>query len=50
VERLMKKDITVRIRLSQVEPGAYDFPATIVLPDYITPVSSQPQRFKVTIY
>jgi len=50
VEQLMKKDITVRIRLSQVEPGEYDFPATIVLPDYIIPVSSQPQRFKVTIY
>ncbi|UCC12508.1 MAG: hypothetical protein JSW02_02950 [candidate division WOR-3 bacterium] len=50
VNRLMKKDITVRIRLSQVEPGEYNFPATIVLPDYITPVSSKPQRFKVTIY
>lgn len=50
VDQLMKKDITVRIRLSQVEPGEYNFPATIILPDYITPVSSQPQRFKVTIY
>lgn len=50
VNRLMKKDITVRIRLSQVEPGEYNFPATIVLPDFITPVSSKPQRFTVRIY
>lgn len=50
VNRLMKKDITVRIRLAQVGPGEYSFPAAIILPDFITPVYSKPQRFKVTIY
>jgi YbbR domain-containing protein len=50
MENLRKGDITVRISLSQLESGDYDLPATIVLPDYIIPVYSSPQRFAIKIH
>lgn len=50
VSQLEKKDITVKIRLTTLPPGEYELPALIMLPEYIKPVYSSPQRFKVTIF
>lgn len=50
MENLMKGDITVRITLSQLTSGDYNLPATIILPDYVTPVYSSPKRFAIKIY
>ncbi|GAH34003.1 unnamed protein product, partial [marine sediment metagenome] len=45
-----KKDISVKIKLTELSPGEYDLPASITLPDYIKPVYSNPKRFKIKIY
>lgn len=50
MEELKKQDITVQIRLTKLSSGEYDLPATIQLPDYITPVYSEPKTFKIRIY
>lgn len=50
IDELRWQDITVQIRLTKLSPGEYDLPATILLPDYITPVYSAPQRFNIVIY
>ena len=50
IDELRWQDITVQIRLTKLSPGEYDLPATILLPDYITPVYSEPQRFNIVIY
>lgn len=50
MNELKKQDISVQIRLTKLSSGEYDLPATIQLPDYITPVYSEPQRFKISIY
>ncbi|MBN2619581.1 YbbR-like domain-containing protein [candidate division WOR-3 bacterium] len=47
---LNKGDITVRITLTQLSTGEYELPATIILPDYITPVYSSPKRFSIKIF
>lgn len=47
---LSKADITVRITLTQLTAGEYDLPATIILPDYLTPVYSSPKRFAIKIF
>jgi len=50
IEELMKGDIEVRINLTKLSAGDYELPASIILPDYITPVYSYPKRFKIKIY
>jgi YbbR domain-containing protein len=50
INQLTKRDIAVKIVLTQTPPGEYEFPATITLPDFIKPVYSHPKRFKVKIY
>lgn len=50
MDELKKQDIAVQIRLTKLPSGEYDLPATIQLPDYITPVYSEPKRFKIRIY
>ena len=50
IEGLMKGDIEVRINLTKLSAGDYELPASIILPDYITPVYSYPKRFKIKIY
>jgi hypothetical protein len=50
IRELQRRDITVQIRLTKLSPGEYNLPATILLPDYITPVYSEPQRFNIVIY
>jgi YbbR domain-containing protein len=47
---LNKGDITVRITITQLSTGEYELPATIILPDYITPVYSSPKRFSIKIF
>ncbi len=47
---LKKREIDVRIRLTKLSPGEYNLPATIILPDYITPVYSNPKKFKIVLY
>lgn len=49
VRNLGTRDITVRINVTELAPGIYDLPAEIILPPYITPVKSVPQRFNITI-
>jgi|GEM_PF-731607 len=50
IEELMKGDIEVRINLTKLSAGDYELPASIILPDYITPVYSYPKRFKIKLY
>lgn len=47
---LKKSDIEVRIRLINMPVGNHSLPAEVILPDYIKPIYSNPQRFKITIY
>ncbi len=47
---LKKSDIEVRIRLINMPVGTHSLPAEVVLPEYIKPIYSNPQRFKITIY
>ncbi len=50
IDMLTKSDISVTIRLTKLLPGEYDLPATIILPNHIKPVYSNPKRFKITLY
>lgn len=50
IDELTKGDINVRITLTKLPPGEHNLPASIILPDYITPVYSYPKRFKIKIY
>lgn len=50
IDELQRHNITVQIRLTKLTPGEYALPATILVPDYITPVYSEPQRFNIVIY
>lgn len=47
---LGEQDIEVRITLTKLSPGNYALPAQIMLPDYMKPIYSRPQKFKVKIY
>jgi YbbR domain-containing protein len=49
VRRLSPADITVRIKLTKLASGDYLLPAEIILPKYIKPVRSVPQKFPLTI-
>ncbi|MBE0432025.1 hypothetical protein IBX73_01015 [candidate division WOR-3 bacterium] len=49
VKNLSARDIAVRINVTELAPGNHDLPAEIILPPYITPVKSVPQRFNITI-
>jgi YbbR domain-containing protein len=50
VTDLTTRDIEVRIKVSKLAPGDYHLPAEIVLPRYIKPVKSVPQKFQLTVY
>jgi YbbR domain-containing protein len=50
IRGLTNIDIEVRIKLTKLGSGEYLLPAEIDLPEYVMPVKSVPQRFKVTIY
>jgi YbbR domain-containing protein len=47
---LEEKDIEVRIPLTKLSSGDYELPVTIMLPDYVKPIYSRPQKFRVKIY
>lgn len=49
IRRLSAADVTVRIKLTKLGPGDYLLPAEIVLPKYVKPVRSVPQKFPLTI-
>jgi len=49
IRRLSTADVTVRIKLTKLGPGDYLLPAEIVLPKYVKPVRSVPQKFPLTI-
>ncbi|MDH4210178.1 MAG: CdaR family protein [candidate division WOR-3 bacterium] len=50
INRLSNTDIEVRVKLTKLGPGEYLLPAEIDPPEYVTPVKSVPQKFKITIY
>ncbi len=50
IRRLEKGDISIRINITKLGPGEYMLPAEIILPEYIKPVYSSPQRFKIKLY
>lgn len=50
IRKLSMGDVEVRIRLTKMTAGEYDLPAEVVLPDYVRPTYSAPQKFHVTIY
>ena len=50
IRGLTNNDIEVRIKLTKLGAGEYLLPAEIELPDYVMPIRSVPQKFKVTIY
>ena len=49
IRKLSPTDVTVRIKLTKLGPGDYLLPAEIVLPKYVKPVRSVPQKFPLTI-
>ena len=50
MEKLRKRDLSVKIKLTEFSAGEYNLPASIILPDHIKPVYSNPERFKIKIY
>ncbi len=50
INRLSNNEIEVRIKLTKLGPGEYLLPAEIDPPEYVTPIKSVPQRFKITVY
>ena len=50
VENLTARDIEVRIKATKLAPGEYRLPAEIILPRYVRPIMSVPQRFRITVY
>lgn len=50
MEKLRKRDFSVKIKLTEFSAGEYNLPASIILPDHIKPVYSNPKRFKIKIY
>ncbi len=50
IRKLSMGDVEVRIRLTKMTTGEYDLPAEVILPDYVRPTYSAPQKFHVTIY
>lgn len=50
INNLKKKDITVKVKLTTLQAGEHNLPATIELPQYIKPIKSVPKVFNITIY
>ena len=50
IKGLSSTDIEVRIKLTKLEAGEYLLPAEIDPPEYVIPVKSVPQKFRVTVY
>ncbi len=50
VEGLTINDIGVRIKATKLTPGNYYLPAEIVLPNYIRPIKSVPQKFSLVVH
>ncbi len=50
VENLTARDIEVRIKATKLAPGEYRLPAEIILPRYVRPIISVPQKFRITVY
>lgn len=50
IEMMDKKDIEIKIRLTNLSPGEYNLPAEMTLPDYVRPIYSSPKRFRIRIY
>lgn len=50
MEKLRKRDLSVKIKLTEFSAGEYNLPASIILPDHIKPVYSNPKKFKIKIY
>jgi len=49
IRDLTSNDIEVRIKLTKLGKGEYLLPAEIELPEYVMPVKSVPQKFKIII-
>lgn len=50
IANLRKRDIEVRIPLTELPVGEHYLPAEVILPDYFKPVYSNPQKFKIQLY
>lgn len=49
IKTLAMSDIEIRINLTKLEPGVYNLPAEVILPKYLIPVRSVPQKFNIQI-
>ncbi len=49
INGMEEDDITIRINTTNLKPGEYSLPAEIILPEYIKPLYSSPQRFRVRV-
>ena len=49
IKRLTISEIDIRINVTKLDPGNYNLPAEIILPKYLIPVRSIPQKFNITI-
>lgn len=50
IEMMKRTDIEIIVRVINLPVGEYNLPAEIILPDYIKPVYSSPQKFWIRIY
>ena len=50
VSTITNRDVEIRIRLAELEPGYHSLPAEIIVPNYIKPISSSPKRFGIRVY
>ncbi|MEO0141853.1 MAG: hypothetical protein ABIL70_01345 [candidate division WOR-3 bacterium] len=49
IDGIGEEDIIIRINATNLSPGEYNLPAEIILPEYIKPLYSSPQRFRVRV-
>jgi YbbR domain-containing protein len=49
IDNLELGDIEVKINLTKLEPGEYELPAEVILPEHIIPTYSVPKKFTITV-
>jgi len=49
IKNLTVSDIELRINLTKLEPGDHNLPAEVILPEYLIPVRSVPQKFNIQL-
>ena len=50
ISTITNRDVEIRIRLAELDPGYHSLPAEIIVPNYIKPISSSPKRFGIRVY